>query len=110
MEVNKQEQRSYIKIAVFRGRNARQCHTELRETLGVHAMRYRTVARWVQTFKRGRVSTSDLPRTARPVAMDQDVRIMVIEQCLLKDSEIARAYRSTGRNSTSHSTQGPTDA
>ena len=52
MEVNKQEQRSYIKIAVLRGRNARQSHAELREALGVHAMPYRTVARWVETFKR----------------------------------------------------------
>ena len=43
MEVNKQEQRSSIKIAVLRGRNARQCHAELREALGVH------VQRWVQT-------------------------------------------------------------
>jgi len=85
MEVNKQEQRSYIKIAVLRGRNARQCHAELWEALGVHAMPYRTVARWIQTFKQGRVSTADLPRTGRPVAMDQDIRTMVIEQCLLED-------------------------
>ena len=55
MQVNKQEQRSYIKIEVLRGRNARQCHAELREALGVHAMPYRTVARWAQTFKWGRV-------------------------------------------------------
>ena len=43
MEVNKQEQQSYIKIAVLHDRNARQCHAELREALDVH------VQRWGQT-------------------------------------------------------------
>ena len=40
MEANKQDQRSYIKIAVLRGRNALQCHAELREALGVYVQRW----------------------------------------------------------------------
>jgi hypothetical protein len=60
MEVTKVEQRSYVKIAVLRVRNARECHAELREALSDRAMPYRTVARWVEAFKWGRVSTADL--------------------------------------------------
>jgi hypothetical protein len=46
MEVTKFEQRSYVKIVVLRGRNARECHAELQEALGDRALPYRTVARW----------------------------------------------------------------
>ena len=50
MEVMKHEQRSYVKIAFLHGRNGREYHTELRKALGVHAMPYRTVARWVEVI------------------------------------------------------------
>ena len=33
MEVTRQEQRSYLKIAVLWGRNAKECHSELKEAL-----------------------------------------------------------------------------
>ena len=45
MEVTREEQRSYVKIAVLRGRNAKECHSELIEALGSRALPYRTVAR-----------------------------------------------------------------
>lgn len=85
MEVTKVEQRSYVKIAVLRGRNARECHAELREALGDRALPYRTVARWVEAFKRGRVSTADLHRSGRSVSAHKDVSVAVIEQCLMDD-------------------------
>ncbi|GFV27247.1 hypothetical protein TNCV_3459421 [Trichonephila clavipes] len=44
MEETRVEQRSYIKIAVLRGRNAIVCHSELVEALGNNAIPYRTVA------------------------------------------------------------------
>ncbi|GFS59526.1 hypothetical protein TNCV_3726201 [Trichonephila clavipes] len=47
MEVIRVEQRSYIKIAVLRGKNAMEYHSELVEALGTNALPYRTVARWV---------------------------------------------------------------
>ncbi|GFX71354.1 uncharacterized protein TNCV_2453651 [Trichonephila clavipes] len=46
MEVTRVEQRAHIKIAVLRGRNAIECHSELVEALGNNALPYRTVARW----------------------------------------------------------------
>ncbi|GFT52951.1 hypothetical protein TNCV_1460511 [Trichonephila clavipes] len=47
MEVTRVEQRSYIKIAVLRGKNAMEYHNELVEALGNNALPYRTVSRWV---------------------------------------------------------------
>ncbi|GFW45180.1 HTH_48 domain-containing protein [Trichonephila clavipes] len=38
MEVTRVEQRAYIKIAVLRGRNAMECHSELLESLGNNAL------------------------------------------------------------------------
>ena len=65
MEVTRQQQRSYLKIAVLRGRNAKVCHSELTEALGNRVLPYRTVARWAATFQRGRVASADMHRTAR---------------------------------------------
>ncbi|GFW13716.1 hypothetical protein TNCV_2105401 [Trichonephila clavipes] len=45
MEVTRAEQCSYIKIAVLRGKNAMQYHSELVEALGSNALPYRTLAR-----------------------------------------------------------------
>ncbi|GFW92472.1 HTH_48 domain-containing protein [Trichonephila clavipes] len=61
MEVTRVEQRAYIKIAVLRGRNAMECHSE---ALGNNALPFRTVARWVGKFQQGHVSTSDEQRDA----------------------------------------------
>ncbi|GFS94484.1 hypothetical protein TNCV_2014971 [Trichonephila clavipes] len=48
MEVTRVEQRVYIKIAVLRGRNAMECHSEFVEALRNNALPYRTVARYVE--------------------------------------------------------------
>ncbi|PSN50216.1 hypothetical protein C0J52_07800 [Blattella germanica] len=45
MEVSRLEQRAYIKIAMLRGQNARECHAQLLEAVGARALPYRTVAR-----------------------------------------------------------------
>ncbi|GFX56519.1 hypothetical protein TNCV_74651 [Trichonephila clavipes] len=47
MEVTRVEQHSCIKIAVLRGKNAMEFHSELVEALGNNTLPYRTVARWV---------------------------------------------------------------
>jgi hypothetical protein len=43
MEVTRLEQRAYTKISVLRGRNARECHSELVEAVVNNALPYRTV-------------------------------------------------------------------
>ena len=63
---SKLEQRSWIKIEVARGKNARECHYGLREACGDDALPYRTVARWVATFRAGRDSVQQHPGGGRP--------------------------------------------
>ncbi|GFQ98252.1 HTH_48 domain-containing protein [Trichonephila clavata] len=58
MEVTRVERRAYIKIAVLRGNNEMECHSEFVEPLGNNALPYLTVARWIGKFQQGRVSTS----------------------------------------------------
>jgi hypothetical protein len=50
-------QRCYVKIAVLRGRNATECHSELVEALGDRALPYRTVARWIEALRGKRFRT-----------------------------------------------------
>ena len=82
MEVTRQEQRSYVKIAVLRGRNAKECHSEFTEALGNRNLPYRTVTRWAAAFQRGRVASADMCRTGYPRTVRTDVARAVIAQCL----------------------------
>ena len=85
MEVTRQEQRSYVKIAVFRGRNAKEVHSQLTEALGNRALPYRTVARWAAVFQRGRIASADMRRTGRPRTVHTDVARAVVAQYLEDD-------------------------
>ena len=85
MELTRQEQRSYVKIAVLRGRNAKECHLELTDALGNRALPYRTVARWATAFQRGRVASADMRRTGRLRTVRTNVAPAVIAQCLEDD-------------------------
>jgi hypothetical protein len=57
MDVIRLEQRAYIKIAVLRGRNAIEVHSELVEAVGNNDLSYRTVARWATAFQRVRATS-----------------------------------------------------
>ena len=82
MEVTRQEQRSYVKIAVLWGRNAKECHSELTEALGNRALPYKTFARWSAAFQCGRVASADMRRAGRPRTVRTDAARAVIAQCL----------------------------
>ena len=73
MEVTRQEKRSYVKIAVLQGRNAKECHSELTEALGNRALPHRRVARWASAFQHGRVANADMRRTGRSRTVRTDV-------------------------------------
>ena len=81
MKVTRKEQRSYVKKAVLRGRNAKECHSELTEALGNRALPYRTVARWAVAFQRGRVASVDMRRTGHLRSVRTDVARAVIVPC-----------------------------
>ena len=80
MDVTRQEQRSYVKIAVLRGRNAKECHSELTGAFGNRALPYRTVANWAGAFQRGRVASADMRSTGSPRTVRTDVACAVIAQ------------------------------
>ena len=85
MEVTRQEQRSYVKIAVFRGRIAKECHSELTEALGNRDFPYRTVARCADAFQRGRVASADMRRKGLPRTMRTDAARALIAPCIEDD-------------------------
>ena len=87
MEVTRQERRSYVKIAVSRGRNAKAYHSQPTEVLGNRALPCRTVARWAAAFQRGRVASADMCGTGRPRTVSTDVARAVIAQCLEDDRQ-----------------------
>ena len=70
MELTRQEQRSYVKIAVLRGRNVKSL---------------RTVARYAAAFQRGKVASADMRRTGRPRTVRTHVVSAVVAQCLKDD-------------------------
>ena len=85
MEITRQEQRSYVKIEVLWGINAKECHSELTEALGNRSLPYRTITRWEAAFQHGRVASADMCRTGRPRTVCTDIAHAVIAQCLDDD-------------------------
>ncbi|GFQ72527.1 HTH_48 domain-containing protein [Trichonephila clavata] len=94
MEVTRVEQRAYIRIAVLRGRNEMEYHSEFIEALGNNALSYRTVAWWVGKFQQGRVSTSDEQRSGRSLSVRTDFTRAIIEQLM---DEYRRSRQQTDR-------------
>ena len=74
-----------MKIAVLRGRNAKECHSELTEALGNRALPYRAVTRWADAFQNVRVASADMHRTVRPRTVCTEVACAVIAQHLEDD-------------------------
>ena len=87
MEVTRQEQHSYVKIMMLRGRNAKECHSELTEASDNRALPYRTFAKWAAAFQRGRVASADLRRTGCPRTVRSNVMGAVIVHCLEDDRQ-----------------------
>ncbi|KAJ4440673.1 hypothetical protein ANN_08821 [Periplaneta americana] len=81
MDVSRIEQRTYVKIAVLLGQNARECHAQLIEVVGGCALPYRTVARWVAASQSGREGSTNKSHTGYPRTV-----CTAIEHCLENDS------------------------
>ena len=65
----KLEQSFWIKIEVARSRTTQECFQGLREAYGDPGLPYRTVARWVKAFRKGRDAVQENLRTGRPHVM-----------------------------------------
>ncbi|GFU16117.1 pro-Pol polyprotein [Trichonephila clavipes] len=66
MEINHVEQRACIKIAVLRGKDAMECHSELVDALGKNALTYRTVA-WPNKIKTTDIELSITVTDDKPI-------------------------------------------
>ena len=61
-DFNNIEKRAVIKFFFLQGREPKEIHVILTETLGEHAPMNATVKNWVAQFKPGDFSTCDAPR------------------------------------------------
>lgn len=87
-KMEKNEIRSVIKYLCMKNFTTEQVNQDLRNTLGVHALPYSTVARWCAEFKRGRTSTNDDPRSGRPATSVSEEIIKKVEKIVLADRRV----------------------
>ncbi|PNF28316.1 hypothetical protein B7P43_G04757 [Cryptotermes secundus] len=60
-----------MKIECARGHTPQQCHQGLQEACGEYALPYRTVARWVKAFNKGRQNVADMRRPGHPSVSEE---------------------------------------
>lgn len=98
VKMEKLEKRAVIKYFYLKGFTPKQMKEEMDSTLGDSSPSYSTIKQWVSEFKMGRVSTSDKPRSGRPVEvttseMIEKIHKIVLEDRRLKVHEIAETCR-----------------
>jgi len=64
--VTNDSQRTYIKIETLRGKTPTEIHSSLMEVCGVETVDRRTISRWAQRFREGRLSTENDPKSGQP--------------------------------------------
>ena len=84
-DFNNMETRAVIKFFFLQGKEPKEIHAILTETLREHAPTYATVKNWVAQFKRGDFSTCDAPRPGRPKTMTTLEIINQIHELFLED-------------------------
>ena len=74
-----------IKIQIGREKNASQCFGALREACGREVLPYRTIARWVETFRQGREECQHRACAGRPFAATDDLHFQALGVLLEED-------------------------
>jgi hypothetical protein len=74
MAVQKVEKHSHVKPVVPYNRNVKECHAELQEAVGDQ-----TVARWIQAFRIGGVSTADTCHNECSASVHTDMSVAINE-------------------------------
>jgi histone-lysine N-methyltransferase SETMAR len=85
MEFSREEQPAIIKIFCAKGENCVNLHRELVSVCGDSAMDYSNENRWMEKFKKGRVSGTDLPRPGRPSSSRTAAKKERVENLILSD-------------------------
>jgi len=73
----------------LQGKQPKEIHAILIETLGEHAPSYATVRNWVAQFKLGHFSTCDAPHPGRPKTVTTPEIIDQIQELILEDRRIS---------------------
>jgi len=89
-DFNNMETRAENKFFFFlQGKDPKEIHVILTETLGEHAPSYATVKNWFAQFKRGDFSTCDAPRPGRHKTMTTPEIIDQIHELILGDRHVS---------------------
>jgi len=78
----------------LQGKELKEIHAILIETLGEHASLYATVKNWVAPFKHGDFSTCDVPCPGRPKTVTtpeitEQIHKLILEDCRISAKSIA---------------------
>ena len=88
MEFSQEEQCAIIKFFCAKGENCVNIYRELVSVCGDSALDYSNVNRWMAKFKKGRVSSTDLPRPGRPSSSRTDANKERVENLILSDRRV----------------------
>jgi transposase len=84
--VTNDDQRAYIKIETLGGKTATEIHSSLMEVCcGVETVDRRTISRWAQRFREGRLSIENDPKSGRPRTSTDDQSVERVLQILEED-------------------------
>jgi len=89
MEFARKEQCAVIKFFCAKGENCVNIHHELVSVGGDSALDYSNVNSWMTKFKKGSVSSTDLPRPGRPSSSRTDANKERVENLILSDCRVA---------------------
>lgn len=79
MELPKNHIRHVLLFCHETGKNASQAHRDLTQAYGDEAPSVETCRRWYARFRAGDLSLQDLPKSGRPVAVDDEDLLEAIQ-------------------------------
>ena len=79
MESTKQEIRHILRFYYLRGKNARKAVKKICEVNGHDTVTIRTAQRWFDRFRSSVVDVEDTPRTGRPIVVETDKIVEIIQ-------------------------------
>jgi histone-lysine N-methyltransferase SETMAR len=79
MESTKQEIRHILRFYYLRGKTATKAAEKIRVVYGPDTVTIRTAQRWFDRFRSGVVAVEDTPRTGRPIVVETDKIVEIIQ-------------------------------
>ncbi|XP_078671015.1 histone-lysine N-methyltransferase SETMAR-like [Branchiostoma floridae x Branchiostoma belcheri] len=82
------EARAVIKYLHKKGMTPKEIHEDMMKTFGDDCPSYSTVKKWAASFKRGKESFRDEPRSGRPKTGTSDDQVEAIHRMVVKDRRV----------------------